>query len=164
MKVFISYSPHDEDLARKVAEGLRKSGLEVWDDRNIFPGDNWAKKTSQALEQSKAMVVLITPEALRSKWVRWEIEYALGKKDFSTTLIPVIVGPAEAIPRDEFPWILRRLNIVNLSRPQEEESAIRQIADALRASSGKPSVRRSPQKSRTRPGKGRKALAVAGRR
>ena len=67
MKVFISHAYTDEPFVRKVAAGLEKVGLEVWDaTREILPGDNWAAKVARALEESEAMVVLFTPDALRS--------------------------------------------------------------------------------------------------
>ncbi|MEA3345008.1 MAG: toll/interleukin-1 receptor domain-containing protein [Chloroflexota bacterium] len=131
MKVFISHTQHDDVLARKIADALQESGLDVWDDRYIMPGDNWAEKVSQALEESQAMVVLISPEALQSKWVRREIEYALGKKDYSRKLIPVFVGPRDSIPEEKVPWILRRLKTIELSDLQEQEEGIRQIRETL---------------------------------
>jgi hypothetical protein len=132
MKVFISHVREDQVLAGKVADALRKNGLEVWDSRSILPGDNWAEKVSEALEQSRAMVVLITPGALKSDWVRREIEYALGSENFSGKLISVIVGRLKDIPKDEFPWILRRLNVVEITNPKKEKEAIERIVEALR--------------------------------
>ena len=69
MKVFISHAHTDEPLVNKVAAVLKDAGLEVWDDtREIMPGDNWAHKVAQALQESEAMVILLTPDALRSRW------------------------------------------------------------------------------------------------
>jgi hypothetical protein len=132
MKVFISHSHSDEKLARKVATILKDSGLEVWDDRReIMPGDNWAAKVAQALEESDAMVVLLTPDALRSSLVRREIEYALGEKGYSNRLIPVLVGPQEKLLEADLPWILQRLPGVKLDELDSEEEGLRQIAQAI---------------------------------
>ena len=132
MKVFISYSHTDEKLARRVAAILEETGLDVWDDRReIMPGDNWAAKVALALQESDAMVVLLTPEALRSSWVRREIEYALGDKGYSKRLIPVLVSPQEKIPEGDIPWILRHLESIKLDQHSKEEESIRQIAQAL---------------------------------
>ncbi|MFQ5639797.1 MAG: toll/interleukin-1 receptor domain-containing protein [bacterium] len=131
MKVFISYTQSDEKLARKVAASLEQAGLDVWDDREILPGDNWADKIAQALRESDAMVVLLTPEALRSSWVSRDIEYALGEKGYSKRLIPVLVGPPKKISKENIPWILRHLQLIMLAEPDKEEEGIRQIAQAL---------------------------------
>jgi hypothetical protein len=132
MKVFISHTPTDEALARQVATVLQESGLDVWDERTeITPGENWAAKVAEALRESEAMVVLLTPEALRSSWVRRDIEYALSEKRYNQRLIPVLVPPSsEEIPQEEIPWILRRLKMIKLAEEDKEDS-IKQIAQVL---------------------------------
>lgn len=95
LKVFISHSSKDVALARKIADVLKKEGLEVWDDREIFPGDNWAAKVAKALDEANAMVVLLTANGIASRSVRQDVSYALGEKRFKQRLIPVVVGSAE---------------------------------------------------------------------
>jgi hypothetical protein len=136
MKVFISHSYEDQSLVRRIAEGLRKNGLEVWlGETDLMPGENWAQKVSKALDDSQAMVVVITPNAMRSPWVHQEIAYALGQKRYRGRVVPVIVGPEDDIPADAIPWILRHLKMVVLPGAAQEDEGIRQIAAALRAAS-----------------------------
>ncbi|HMF55018.1 MAG TPA: toll/interleukin-1 receptor domain-containing protein [Pyrinomonadaceae bacterium] len=131
MKVFISYAHANEILARKVTKALEQAGLDVWDaDREIMPGDNWAEKIAEGLGESEAMVVLLTPESIKSKAVRHEIEYALGSKSFNRRLIPVLVGSPEKFSSNSIPWILRRLRLINLPENSQEEG-IQQITQAL---------------------------------
>jgi hypothetical protein len=60
MQVFISHSSKDKPIARQLAHRLSEAGLKVWfPEDEILPGDNWAKKVGQALEESDLMVVLI---------------------------------------------------------------------------------------------------------
>jgi len=93
MKIFISHSHKDDVLARKIADSLKTAGFNVWDDTDeIMPGDNWAAKIAEGLRESEAMVVLLTPAALESTWVRREIEYALGEAGYNKRLIPVGIG------------------------------------------------------------------------
>ena len=132
MKVFISHAHTDDPFVKKVANGLEEVGLEVWDaTREILPGDNWADKIAQALRESEAMVVLLTPDALRLGWVRRDIEYALGQQGYRERLIPVLVGHPEELNREEIPWILRRLHVIDMGEYAEEEEGINQIARAL---------------------------------
>jgi TIR domain len=134
MKVFMSYLSADEELARRVSHTLKEAGLDVWDaEREIFPGDNPAEKVAEALRESDAMVVLLTPEALQSTMVRREIDYALGAKRFKSFLIPVLVGSEEDFRGQNVPWILRHLNPIRLSASANgEHEGIRRIAEALR--------------------------------
>ena len=105
MQVFLSYSDADRGFARQLASQLSKRGCEVWDPSDqLFPGDNWPLKIGEALQESKAMVVLLSPDSMKSEWVRREIEYALGNRNYEGRLFPVLVRPAR-----EIPWILRDL-------------------------------------------------------
>ncbi|MDT5157657.1 MAG: hypothetical protein QOC61_1369 [Acidobacteriota bacterium] len=134
MQVFLSYAESDESLAKKVTEGLEGAGLKVWyDRREILPGENWADKVGRALKESKAMVVLLTPAALRSPNVRRNIEFALGDRTYSHRLIPVIVGAPEKLPQKEMPWILNSLQVVNLPERGSQEEKFKQIATLLAA-------------------------------
>jgi hypothetical protein len=133
MKVFISHAHENEALAKKLGKALTRAGWDVWDDEQILPGDNWAEKIGQALEESQAMVVLLTGAALSSSNVRWEIAYALGKKSLKNRLIPVLVGSEENTSTHNFPWILSHLKMIRLQEYGKEEEGIRQITEALQA-------------------------------
>ncbi len=133
MKVFLSYTHNDSFLARKIASALVKNGLDVWNaETEILPGDNWAEKISNALKESDAMVVLITPESLESRIVRREIEYALGDKSYNKRVIPVLVGSEENLSVESIPWILQKLQMIRLSKPEQTDEGINQITEALK--------------------------------
>ena len=134
MKVFVSHSHSDSELAARVSKALRNEGLDVWDpDLNLLPGDNWAAEVARALEESDAMVVLLTPDAINSPWVRREMEYALGAKRYSNRLIPVAIGDRERIPAHDVPWIVRRLPWVELEDGGQVPEGVERIADAIRS-------------------------------
>ncbi len=132
MRVFISHGYTDEPLAKKVATGLEKGGLQVWDAmREISPAENWDDKVKQALQESDAMVVLLTANALRSSWVRREIEYALGEQSYRQRVIPVLADDPEELHRHDIPWILKRFQMINMGDYSEEDEGINQIVKAL---------------------------------
>ena len=134
MKVFVSHSHADSELAARVSKALRNEGLDVWDpDLNLLPGDNWAAEVARALEESDAMVVLLTPDAINSPWVKREMEYALGAKRYSNRLIPVAIGDRERIPVHDVPWIVRRMPWVELEDRGQVPAGVERIADAIRS-------------------------------
>lgn len=136
MKVFLSHAHADARLAGRVRKALAESGFELWDpQRDILPGDNWASEVAHALEESDAMVVLLTPAAARSPYVKREIEYALGAKNYSNRLIPVVVGNRERLPADEIPWIVRRMRWFELDDAETENLKVEPIAEAILAHS-----------------------------
>ena len=104
-------------------------GFEIWDSaQELLPGDNWALKVGKALEESDAMIVLLSPEGVKSQWVRREIEYAVGSRKYEGRLIPVMVRPTSNIP-----WVLRQFHVVRADKERDE--ATKQIVHQLRAAS-----------------------------
>ena len=132
MQVFMSYAAADEVLARQLSQALRNSGLEVWDDSEILPGDNWAAKVAQALQDSQAMIVLLTLDALRSGHVKQEISYALGGEQYERRLIPVLAAPPEQLPQDEIPWILNTFQMVSLWDAKNPEEGFKKVIQAIK--------------------------------
>ena len=132
MKVFISHSHTDAELAARVSDALERSGFQVWNpDRELLPGDNWAGEVARALEESEAMIVLMTPAAADSPYVKREIEYALGAKNYSNRLIPVVVGDPDQLPSSGIPWIIRRLPWFDLEDSDTDDPQVEPIAQAI---------------------------------
>jgi hypothetical protein len=138
MKVFLSHSNSyrdDRELIQKITDELTRSGMEVWDDtREIYPGDNWALVTSQALEESQAMVVLLTPESIDSKWIKWSMGFALGNISYDHRLVPVLVGDPNRFSQENMPysWVFKHLKVINVPDHGKNDENIKQIADAIK--------------------------------
>ncbi len=126
MKVFISYSGPDEKWADLLRTALSKYDVEAWDPASqIAPGENWGLKYGKAIENADAVVVLVSPDSVKSDWVRHEIQYALSSPQFRDRLIPVVVRPTE-----EIPWILRKLKVIRATKEPDETA--RRIVNVLR--------------------------------
>jgi len=126
MQVFMSYSAADRELAEGLAKYLERDGFDVWyADARLFPGDNWSLAIGKALEDSDAMVVLLSPDSAKSEWVQREIEFALSNPKYKHRLLPVIVKPTKS-----YPWILESFPIIRPSKNLAETS--RRIATALK--------------------------------
>lgn len=125
-QVFISYARADEDFAKALSSQLAKQGLSVWNpDDEILTGDNFWLQMGEALRKSRAMVVLVSPESMRSKNVRHEIEYALGDPNYEGRVFPVQVRPTQNIP-----WILHRFKSFDARQSAAKIGEL--IANALR--------------------------------
>ncbi len=126
MQVFLSYDQADESFAKSLSKELKRRGLEVWrDEERVFPGDNWGATIGEALKNSHAMVVLISPQSMRSKYVRSEIQYALGELNYEHRIFPVLVQETSSVP-----WILSRFQMLKSSGGAAKVSDA--IADALK--------------------------------
>jgi TIR domain len=133
MKVFINYSHKDEALATELADRLEAAGLDPWfDKREILPGDNWAEKTSEGLKESNAMVVLLTPNSVKSEPVQANVSFALSDKSFRHRVIPVVVGDFEESGPERIPWILKKLKPVSLVENKADDNGFDEIVQALK--------------------------------
>jgi len=113
--VFLSYARSDRDLVQKIGQELSEAGFEVWDpDQKILPGANWTAELKAALDSASALVVFISPDAMASRSVSHEIEYALGAKHLRGRLIPVTIRPTK-----DTPWILDSLRPVQYQSPDK---------------------------------------------
>src|SRR5438477_9834875 len=109
MKIFLSHARKDEALARQLAQRLTRGGFTVWiSEKEIAPGDNWAKKIGKALEASELMVFLFTPAAMESDRLRQDFEFAIGSRKYEDRVFSVFVGPTLEAGKD-VPWILLKL-------------------------------------------------------
>ena len=123
MQVFISHSHSDSPLAARVSRALRKAGLQVWDPEvHLLPGDNWPAQVGRALEESDAMVVLLTPNSISSPHVRADMSYALGSKSYRNRLIPVAVGGREQLPKGRDSLDRPKVALGGFAEPGERRS------------------------------------------
>src|SRR5688572_32221437 len=78
-QIFISYSRKDIDFARKLAGDLEKAGYDVWWDlTDLRGGDDWVNTIPAAISSSEYVIVVLTPDASESDWVRKEYTQALS--------------------------------------------------------------------------------------
>lgn len=79
--VFLSYTKGDEAIAAELFDKLTELGLKCFiASGDIHPGEEWLKKLHAALDQSRSIVILVTPRSLASKWVHIEIGAAWMKQ------------------------------------------------------------------------------------
>lgn len=97
VRVFISYSHRDEDLRREMdthLRGLQRQGLvEVWHDRKINPGEEWAGRIDEELGRSQIIVLLISADFIASDYCH-EIEMTRALKMHEAgvaRVVPVIL-------------------------------------------------------------------------
>jgi hypothetical protein len=105
--VFISYSREDRPRADQIARGLEATGLDVFWDSEIPPGQTWADYIEGKLSQCKVVVVLWSEHSTRSQWVREEARMGRDKGKLIPLMIdatPAPFGFAEVQAADLSSW------------------------------------------------------------
>ena len=119
---FISYSSRDSDYAHNLKEDMKQRGFEVWMDDKIETGDRWVDKIVSAIQQSSAVVVVMTEDSEKSEWVKKEILLA---KRYNKPILPLLLKGQEfplvidlnfhdctknqSLPKREFYELLRKM-------------------------------------------------------
>jgi TPR repeat protein len=87
--VFISYRREERAKAELLAKAFADEGLDVWWDAGLQAGETFDEKIQSLLHSAKAVVVLWSPAAIESEWVRGE--GTIGRE--RGVLVPVMVKP-----------------------------------------------------------------------
>ena len=78
--VFISYARKDHDFAYRLVADLRADGVVVWiDSVNIKTGETWDEAIERAITRCSDILVVLSPDAVSSRMVMNEIQYALER-------------------------------------------------------------------------------------
>ncbi len=70
--VFISYAREDRPVAQQLAQLLERNGYDVWWDRELVAGNQFADVIESKLDAAGAVVVLWSATSRKSYWVRDE--------------------------------------------------------------------------------------------
>ncbi|CAH1189573.1 hypothetical protein NTGBS_1050017 [Candidatus Nitrotoga sp. BS] len=75
-QVFLSYARADRDFTLQLAGALRVYQISYWFDERVDFGDEWWQKIEQEIKECKYFVLVMTPDAASSRWVKREIHVA----------------------------------------------------------------------------------------
>lgn len=123
--IFISYAHEDgSGLAKMIDQDLRQRFFNTWWDNGIEPGADWEAAIRSAIDQSDALVVIMTQAAQESRYVRSEWRYALDERR-----IPVIPVIAHGFDPARLPLVLREIQWIDARADYEQ--AMTALAAAL---------------------------------
>ncbi len=106
-QLFISYSRKDITFARWLAGDLEKAGYTVWwDITDLRGGDDWVRVIPEAIETSDFVIVVLSPDATASEWVKKEYTQALSLRK---KIIPIMLRTTAV------PFALNTINYVDFS-------------------------------------------------
>ena len=92
-EVFISYARANEDVAKRVASGLKASGFEAWWDDQLPAHRAYSDIIEQRLRGAGAVVVLWSEDAAQSQWVRAEADFARTESKLVQALLDGTLPP-----------------------------------------------------------------------
>ena len=95
--VFITYArPEWQSIVVPMMALMQDAGLKVWVDQYLIQGgDDWMIAVEQALSECKVLVVVVSPEALESRYTRLAYRYFFNREK---PIVPVLYAPVEDMP------------------------------------------------------------------
>lgn len=129
-RLFISFSSSDLDFVQhQLAPALREAGHEPWFSKvSIRPSDEWERSILAALRECDWFLVVMSPNALKSKWVQLEVHWATEHRE--GRILPLMLERCD-------PWQLHmklgNLQHVNCARSSEAMAEIVRLIEAKEA-------------------------------
>jgi hypothetical protein len=128
MNIFISYARQDYPFAHKLVAALRNVSIKGWlDDVDIAAGSAVSSGLRSAINESGAMVVLVSPRSLESQWVNFEIGAGLAQ---DRPIIPILVEGADI--DQKLPEVFHGMPVVD-ARNRPIGDVVRDLEEAMRA-------------------------------
>lgn len=125
MRVFVSYSHRDFELATRLKKSFLKKDFRVYEEEENFAGSKWAEEVEKTLDEvSKAgvIVALLTERSIRSMYMQFQLNYAVRK---GGRIVPIAVGDFE-LPKEMSNLLFLRL------RSDCTEEEINEIVEKIR--------------------------------
>ena len=145
LKVFITYSHKDpqqnDELKTRLAVMEKEGKIELWDDNEILPGDEWYKDISSNLADSDLLLYLVSATSLASKNCNKELTEVLNSK---IRVIPIILEDCDWQHHQlsNFQALPDKGKPINEWQPESKGwqnvvDGIRKVVDKMQASSQK---------------------------
>jgi hypothetical protein len=89
-RVFISYATENRGFVDPLVERLRDHYITTWYAPRHMPGGYFAENIRQALDKCDWFIVVLSPAALESEWVKTEVNLAMATPRFYNQVIPIL--------------------------------------------------------------------------
>jgi multiple sugar transport system permease protein len=121
--IFLSYAREDLQAARRLAAALEVQGWSVFWDLTIRTGARWREAIDAALKDARCVVVLWSPNSVKSHWVMEEADHGLKRR----VLVPAFLESVEP------PLGFRSIHAADLSTwaGNREDAGIQQFLSDL---------------------------------
>jgi hypothetical protein len=113
-ELFISHSSSDRRFVDRVTAALKRHGIRYWySPSHLVGAQQWHDEIGNALRRCDWFLLVISPSALRSMWVKREFQYALQAERFQNRIVPVLFRACD--PTD-LSWTLATIQKIDFTR------------------------------------------------
>ena len=110
-EVFLSHASQDHAKARRLRDLLVAHGVPVWfSPHHIRGAQQWQDEIGKALARCGWFVILLTPHAAKSMWVKRELNYALTQNRYENRIIPLLFKECDS---KALSWTLPQFQLID---------------------------------------------------
>ena len=114
--MFLSHANRDHRFANWLKTELQRHGVPVWySETQIVGAQQWHDEIGKGLDRCDWFLLVLSPSAVRSTWVKRELLFALENSHFNQRIIPVIFRPCEM---KKLSWTLSSMQHVDFTGPR----------------------------------------------
>ncbi|MGH9737796.1 MAG: toll/interleukin-1 receptor domain-containing protein [Candidatus Acidiferrales bacterium] len=112
-EVFLSHSTNDRDFVLRLVRVFKEHGVRYWYSATHISGARqWHDEIGRALNRCDWFLIVLTPNAVRSQWVKRELLFALSRARYNERIIPVLRKPCEYT---RLSWTLPEFQFIDFS-------------------------------------------------
>ena len=90
-EVFVSHSSQDRRFVLRLVRALKRHKIKYWYSATHIAGaKQWHDEIGRALGRCEWFLVVLTPQSVRSAWVKRELLFALSQERYNERIIPVL--------------------------------------------------------------------------
>jgi len=109
--VFLSHSSKDRAFVERLAAVLKSHGVKYWySAAHIAGATQWHDEIGRALQRSEWFLLILTPNSVRSDWVKHELLYALNETRYKARIIPLL---ARSCKFSRLSWTLKEFQFLD---------------------------------------------------
>lgn len=121
--IFLSYSHLDRALAKELDAKFAASGLRCFlSEKDLSSGVAWVENIRDSIRESDRVMLLITPNSIRSRWIFIEAGAAWMQ---NKPIIPLV----EFVEISDLPEIIKGVQIKNIETELEKLTLVQEMAN-----------------------------------
>jgi hypothetical protein len=121
VKLFLSHSARDRRFVERLARLLQDNNLQYWySERHIAGAQQWHDEIGKALASCNWFLLVLSPAAVKSKWVKHELLYALEERAYEKHIVVLDLGHGKF---KKLSWTLSQSQWVDFKRGFDRGSA-----------------------------------------
>jgi hypothetical protein len=147
--IFISYSRRDQEFVTRLASDLDAQVAGVWfDQSSIQIGEDWHEEIMEGIRECKAFILILSPDAMDSRYVREEVNKAL---ELGKPIFPILYRPAPW--KDEIATLVKEVQTLDLRSGSYTDNFYKLVDGLIATGAVRPASYEKPfLRQPTRPG------------